>query len=94
MAILVNLGKRGFVLKEGLLNPGQTLTVDQETANTLSKMYPKELKVIIAEAPKVEVVKQEPIKEEPKAEEVKEAAVEEPTVEEPKKKRTYKRKAK
>lgn len=84
MAILVNLGQRGFVLKEGLLAPGQSLTVNEETAETLSRAYPKELKVIqpekVVEKP---VVKSEPVKEP----EVKEA---------PKapKKRTYKRKAK
>lgn len=87
MAILVNLGQRGFVLKEGLLAPGQSLTVNEETAETLSRAYPKELKVIqpekVVEKPVVKAVKVEPVKEP----EVKEA---------PKapKKRTYKRKAK
>ena len=59
MAILVNIGKRGFVLKEGMLNPGSTITVDQETAEKLSRAYPKELKVIIPDV----VVKQAPVKE-------------------------------
>ena len=57
MAILVNIGQRGFVLKEGMIAPGQQITVDQETAEKLSRAYPKELKVIIPdvlvkEAPK------------------------------------------
>lgn len=56
MAILVNMGQRGFVLKEGFLNPGQTITVDQETAEKLSRVYPKELKVIIPEMPKASPV--------------------------------------
>ena len=87
MAILVNLGQRGFVLKEGLLAPGQSITVDAETAESLSRAYPKELKVIAPE--KVETAKPvakpvaEPVKEEAKEEIVKAT-----------KKRTYKRKAK
>ena len=88
MAILVNLGQRGFVLKEGLLAPGQSLTVNEETAETLSRAYPKELKVIqpekVVEKPVVKAVKVEPVKEP----EVKEEAPKAP------KKRTYKRKAK
>lgn len=75
MAILVNMGQRGFVLKEGLLAPGSTITVDQETAENLSRAYPKELKVIIPDA----VVKNEA----PKA--VSEAQCEGPVAEAPKK---------
>ena len=60
MAILINLGKRGFVLKEGFLNPGEQITVDQETANRLTKAYPKEIKEISVEPVKVkETVKEE-----------------------------------
>ena len=97
MAILVNIGQRGFVLKEGFVGPTQQITVDQETADKLAKMYPQELKVIVVE----KVVKEEPVKVEveapvvtPKVEHVEtvEAPKEEP-VKEPKK-RTYKRKAK
>ena len=47
MAILVNKGQRGFVLKEGLLAPGAQLTVDNEEAQKLSRMYPKELMLIL-----------------------------------------------
>ena len=59
MAILINLGQRGFVLKEGYLNPGAQITVDQETADRLTKAYPKELKEVKIEpikapAPKTE----------------------------------------
>ena len=53
MAILVNMGKRGFVLKEGFLKPGDQLTVDSETAQKLTKAYPQELKQIIVEAKEV-----------------------------------------
>lgn len=75
MAILVNIGQRGFVLKEGLIAPGGQITVDQETAEKLSRVYPQELKLVmadkIAEAPKapvkevVEEKEQEPKVEEP-----------------------------
>lgn len=71
MAILVNIGQRGFVLKEGFVGPTQQVTVDQETAEKLSKMYPQELKIVVADKieKKVEepkpVVKEEPVKEEP-----------------------------
>lgn len=71
MAILVNMGKRGFVLKEGFLNPGGQVTVDSETAATLTKAYPNELKLIVTETAKgkVEVVKEEkPVVEETKEE--------------------------
>lgn len=81
MAILVNMGQRGFVLKEGFLKPGDTITVDQETAEKLANMYKKELKVVLPE-----VKEAEPVKEEPK--------VEAEPIEEAPKKRTYKRKAK
>lgn len=53
MAILVNMGKRGFVLKEGFLKPGDQLTVDTETAQKLTKAYPQELKQIIVEQKEV-----------------------------------------
>lgn len=53
MAILVNMGKRGFVLKEGFLKPGDQLTVDTETAQKLTKAYPQELKQIIVEPKEV-----------------------------------------
>ena len=68
MAILVNMGQRGFVLKEGFLAPGSQIEVAAETAEKLSKMYGKELKLIATEKvePKVET-KIEP-KEEPKDE--------------------------
>lgn len=82
MAILVNMGQRGFVLKEGFLKPGDTITVDQETAEKLANMYKKELKIVLPEPKKAE-----PVKEEPKVEA-------EPLKEEAPKKRTYKRKAK
>lgn len=85
MAILVNMGKRGFVLKEGMLTPGGTLTVDADTALMLSRAYPKEIKVIEPEKIKVEEAKVV-AEVQPVAEPVKEEA--------PKKKRTYKRKAK
>lgn len=73
MAILVNMGKRGFVLKEGFLNPGGQVTVDSETAEKLTKAYPNELKLIVTETAKgkVEVVKEEikpVVAEEPKEE--------------------------
>jgi len=70
MAILVNIGQRGFVLKEGYLAPTQQLTVDAETAEKLSKMYPQELKLVVTEnvmqceGPKVvEEKAEEPVKE-------------------------------
>ena len=86
MAILVNIGTRGFVLKEGFVGPTQQITVDQETAESLAKMYPQELKLISVEP----VVKVAPAKVE-----VVElaAAPEVEPVKEPKK-RSYKRKAK
>ncbi len=97
MAILINLGQRGFVLREGYLNPKQTITVDQETAEKLSRAYPNELKIVVQDEPKVAVV--EPVKvakpePEPKAEAV---TVADPVAEQeqPKKvKRTSKRKSK
>lgn len=65
MAILVNMGKRGFILKEGSLAPGQQIVVDEESANKLSRMYPNELKLIempkeVKVKPQVEEVKHEP----------------------------------
>ena len=64
MAILINLGQRGFVLKEGYLNPGAQITVDQETADRLTKAYPKELKEVeIKPIPASESTKAEPTKE-------------------------------
>lgn len=83
MAILVNKGLRGFVLKEGLLVPGQQITVDQETAEKLSRTYPKELMLIMPEV-------KAPAKEEVKVEE----PVAETVVEEKPKKRSRKAKAK
>lgn len=71
MAILVNMGKRGFVLKEGFLNPGDQITVDSETAEQLTKSYPNEIKAIVLDEPKVAVEEETPVAEEPK-EEVKE----------------------
>lgn len=74
MAILVNMGQRGFVLREGMLNPGATITVDQETAEKLSRAYPKELKVIIPDVVKAPVKEPEvqqcegPVAEAPKEE--------------------------
>lgn len=63
MAILINLGQRGFVLKEGYLNPGAQITVDQETADRLTKAYPKELKEVKIEPIKAkEVVKDDTLK--------------------------------
>ena len=75
MAILVNKGQRGFVLKEGLLAPGHQITVDAETAEKLSRTYPKELMLI--EMPEVKVPAKEEVKVAPKVEEpVAEAVVE------------------
>ena len=78
MAILVNMGQRGFVLKEGFLAPGKEIVVDNETAFKLSSVYKTELKVIAAEA-YGPIAKPEPVKEEP--------AVEQPVAEAPKAKR-------
>ena len=88
MAILVNKGQRGFVLKEGLLAPGQQITVDAETAEKLSRTYPKELMLI--EMPEVKAPAKEEVKVEAKAEE----PVAEAVVEAKPKKRTRKAKAK
>lgn len=89
MAILVNMGQRGFILKEGLLAPSQSIVVDDETAETLSRAYPKELKVIVPEKVK------EPVVETVKAVEVAEAKPEiKEEAEKAPKKRSYKRKAK
>lgn len=78
MAILINLGKRGFVLKEGFLSPGEQITVDQETADRLTKAYPKELKEVAIEPIKV------PAKEVKAPKAVEEAVEETAEVEEPK----------
>ena len=98
MAILVNIGKRGFVLKEGFVKPGDTITLGQDAAEKLSRVYPKELKLIVSDVkedkgpakvfePKVVETLAEPAKVEAvKAEEPKETVAP--------KKRTYKRKAK
>lgn len=88
MAILVNKGLRGFVLKEGLLAPGQQMTVDADTAEKLSRTYPKELMLI--EMPEVKAPAKEEVKVEPKVEE----PVAEAVVEEKPKKRSRKAKAK
>lgn len=84
MAILVNIGQRGFVLKEGFVGPTQQVTVDNETAEKLAKMYPQELKIVMMSG------------EGTKAEEevVEEVKVAEPVVAEPEqpKKATRKRK--
>jgi hypothetical protein len=87
MAILVNIGQRGFVLKEGFIGPGQQITADQETAEKLSRTYPNELKLVVQDKKEVEKIlepKEEPVKEEPVLEE----KVEEPSVEEEPKKAT------
>ena len=87
MAILVNIGQRGFVLKEGFIGPGQQITADQETAEKLSRTYPNELKLIVQDKKEVEKIlepKEEPVKEEPVLEE----KAEEPSVEEEPKKTT------
>lgn len=62
MAILVNMGQRGFILKEGLLLPGQSIAVDIVTAEMLSRSYPKELKVIVPEKVKIEETEEETAK--------------------------------
>ena len=97
MAILVNKGMRGFVLKEGLLAPGQQIIVDQETAEKLSRTYPKEIMLIdmpkVVKPVLVEETKVEP-KVEPKVETVAETAVETAKEEKPKAKRGRKPKAK
>lgn len=54
MAILVNMGKRGFILKEGFLKPGDQITVSKEIAEKLAKFYPGEIKVVVADEPKQE----------------------------------------
>lgn len=69
MAILVNIGQRGFVLKEGFLGPTQQVTVDPETAEKLSKMYPNELKVIVMEEVKAAKPVESPVPDVPTAKE-------------------------
>lgn len=83
MAILVNMGKRGFVLKEGFLKPGDQLTVDAETAQKLTKAYPNEIKEIVVKAEEVKKAVAETT-EEPK--------VEEPAEEKPAKKTSRRKK--
>jgi hypothetical protein len=93
MAILVNMGKRGFVLKEGFLNPGGQVTVDSETAETLTKAYPNELKLIVTETAegKTEVVKEvKPVVEPEVKEEVKEVEEVKPAKRGSRKKKTAK----
>jgi hypothetical protein len=84
MAILVNMGKRGFVLKEGFLKPGDQLTVDAETAQKLTKAYPNEIKEIVVKAEEVKKAVAETT-EEPK--------VEEPAEEKPAKKTSRRKKS-
>lgn len=80
MAILFNKGQRGFVLKEGFLKPGEQITVDQETAQKLTKAYPNELKEIVVEPIKVVETVQEPVVvKEPEVEETPVAPEEKPT---------------
>jgi len=69
MAILVNIGQRGFVLKEGFLGPTQQVTVDEETAEKLSKMYPNELKVIVMDEVKAAITVKSPVPDVPKVKE-------------------------
>lgn len=85
MAILVNMGKRGFVLKEGFLKPGDQLTVDAETAQKLTKAYPNEIKEIVVKAEEVK-------KAVAKTEETTEPKVEEPAEEKPAKKTSRRKK--
>lgn len=70
MAILVNIGQRGFVLKEGFVGPTQQVIVDNETATKLAQMYPSELKIVMmsGEVAEKEVAKEvvEEVKEEQK----------------------------
>ncbi len=64
MAILINIGQRGFILKGGLVAPGQQIVVDQQTAETLSKVYPKELKLVLQDKKVVEEILKPEVKEE------------------------------
>ena len=89
MAILVNMGKRGFVLKEGFLKPGDQLTVDAETAQKLTKAYPNELKEIIVKA---EEVKKAVAETKETKSETTEPKVEEPAEEKPAKKTSRRKK--
>ena len=81
MAIIINMGQRGFVLKEGFLKPGDQITVEEETAQTLTKAYPNELKRIVVDVEKVKEVVKEPVKE-PETVQVVEETTEEPKAEE------------
>ena len=97
MAILVNMGQRGFILKEGFLAPGKEIVVDSETGEKLVAVYKSELKLIKTE-PIKEPVEEMPVPDVPTAEEVVEEVKEEvkvePKEEAPKAKRKYTRKAK
>lgn len=76
MAILINIGQRGFILKGGLVAPGQQVVVDQQTAETLSKVYPQELKLVVQDKKVIEKIletKVEEVKEEVKPVEEKKA---------------------
>lgn len=88
MAILVNMGQRGFILKEGFLAPGKEMVVDAETGKALAATYKNELKLICSEEVKSEALKvvREAQCEGPKEEVITEKA--------PKAKRKYTRKAK
>lgn len=70
MAILVNMGQRGFILKEGFLAPGKELIVDSETGKQLASIYKSELKLICPEdtVKEVKVVPSEDKCEGPKIE--------------------------
>ena len=61
MAILVNMGQRGFVLKEGFLAPGKELVVDRETGEKLAAIYKTELKLIKTETIVEEVKVEAPV---------------------------------
>ena len=50
MAILINMGQRGFVLKEGFVAPGGQIEVNEDTAKKLAGMYPKDFKLVVTEA--------------------------------------------
>lgn len=78
MAILVNIGQRGFVLKEGFLGPTQQVTVDDETAEKLSKMYPNELKVIVMDEVKAASPVESPVPDVPKLKEEPTSPIAEP----------------
>ena len=81
MALVHNKGLRGFILKSGILESGKIANLDDNEAQKLAGMYPKEIEIVNPqvqvkpqEEPKVQEVevapapKEEPAKEEPKAE--------------------------